>query len=269
MSNVQKYISVLLERLPKWELTSYEHQVSLDKLRDRLSSAADIHEELRHLYQVTGFTDFALSLMWIVDKVEKDPTLEESTLEEETLVFSFFKQGMGVPSSQELSPAPTSAAFDLPPPSELQSTQPVASTPEVDPIWGAGAQAVAQSSPAQGVSAEVEQERRFSSLLERFLESVQSGNDDRTSLMSEVLNECNNILAANPSSQDYQTYCQLLVAFLQYISENQYLDDVRVMNVLSNVQDPFAQWTRNESANRSGLLDQAIDILRDFKTMFE
>jgi len=59
---------------------------------------------------------------------------------------------------------------------------------------------------------------------------------------------------------DYRQFCQMLVEFLQYITNNQFLDDVRVMNIVSNIQDPFTQWTRNEPENRSGMLDQAIDI---------
>jgi hypothetical protein len=261
MSKAQNYISTLLERLPKWELTSYEHQTSLDKLRDRISSASDLNRELAELYRVKGFSDFALSLMWIADKVDKGTTLEESTLAEETLVFSYFRQAVGAapPPSQESAPA--SVPFGAP--LSFESSQPAA--PEMDSIWGMAAQAAqaAPLSPAQ------EQERNFSSLLERFLEAVQSGNDNKTSLMSEVVNECGRVLDGNPVSQDYQTFCQLLAAFLQYVKENQYLDDVRVMNVLSNIQDPFAQWVRIEPQNRTGMLDQAIDILRDFKAMFE
>jgi hypothetical protein len=95
MIRSQKYLSILLERLPKWELRSYDHQTYLDQIRDRISSAADIQAELRSLYQVKGFANFVLSLMWIADKVEKDPTLEESTLAEETLVFSKFREAVG------------------------------------------------------------------------------------------------------------------------------------------------------------------------------
>lgn len=265
MSKSQSYISTLLERLPKWELTSYEHQTNLDKLRDRISSAQDFKTELSQLYRVKGFADFALSLMWIVDKVEKGTTLEESTLAEETLVFSCFRQAVGAPPPPTQAPAPAPVSFDMPPSFGSPQTAATPPIPEVDSIWGMAAQAAlaAPLSPAQ------EQERNFSSLLERFLEAVQSGNDNRTSLMAELINECSRVLGGNPVSRDYQTYCQLLVAFLQYVADNQYLDDVRVMNVLSNIQDPFAQWVRSESHNRTGMLDQAIDILRDFKAMFE
>ena len=106
MNRTQKYISLLLERLPKYELRSYEHQTSLDRIRDRVSSTPDIHAELLSLYKVKGCADFALSLMWIADKVEKDSTKEESTIDEETLVFSKFRQAMGdEPSSGQESDA--------------------------------------------------------------------------------------------------------------------------------------------------------------------
>ncbi len=263
MSKAQNYISVLLERLPKWELTSYDHQTSLDKLRDHISSASDLKRELNQLYRVKGFSDFALSLMWIVDKVEKGATLEESTLAEETLVFSYFRQAVGAAPPPAPETPPVSSPFGMT--SFSDSPQPVPAVPQIDSIWGMAAQAAQATSlsPAQ------EQERNFSSLLERFLEAVQSGNDNRTSLLSEVLNECSRVGDGNPASQDYQTFCQLLVAFLQYVTDNQYLDDVRVMNILSNVQDPFAVWARSDPQNRAGMLDQAIDILRDFKAMFE
>jgi hypothetical protein len=41
------------------------------------------------------------------------------------------------------------------------------------------------------------------------------------------------------------------------------------MNILSNIQDPFAQWARSKPNDRTGVLDAVNDILRDFKTMFE
>ncbi len=121
MNRSQKYISILLERLPKWELRSYEHQTSLDRIRDRITSASDIHMELDSLYKVKGFAEFALSLMWIVDKVEKDNTLDESTLAEETLVFEKLRLALGdIPvQSEEQLAAPEVA--DLPSSSESES----------------------------------------------------------------------------------------------------------------------------------------------------
>jgi hypothetical protein len=288
MSRTQKYISLLLERLPKYELRSYEHQTSLDRIRDRISATSDINAELQYLYKVNNCADFALSLMWIADKVEKDNTKEESTIDEETLVFSKFRQAIGdespsgqgtetagsmldIPGSQEFgstqTPAPNSD-FNLSTPPDNESI----STPEtrIDDIFGAMAQTYEPTqSTGGGATSDSDQELRFATLLEHFLESVQSGNEDRTTLLSDIINECNTILANGSAAEDYKQFCTLLTEFLNYISNNQYMDDVRVMNILSNIQDPFAQWARSSPDNRTGLLDSVIEILRDFKTMFE
>jgi hypothetical protein len=168
MNRTQKYISLLLERLPKYELRSYEHQTSLDRIRDRVSSTSDIHAELLSMYRVKDFADFALSLMWIEDKVEKDPAKEESTIDEETLVFSMFRKAVGdvSPSGQESemggtmvdlpgsqkngsmpTPEPTSE-FNLSSSQEF-GTNPT-SQPSIDAIFGAGAQGPEQIQPAGG-----------------------------------------------------------------------------------------------------------------------
>jgi hypothetical protein len=288
MNRTQKYISLLLERLPKYELRSYEHQTSLDRIRDRVSSTPDIQAELLYLYQVKDCADFALSLMWVADRVEKDLTKEESTIDEETLVFSKFRQAIGEesPSEQESNTAGTvidlpgaqesgstpipsvKSAYSPSSPPELETTP----TPEptIDAIFGSAEQIpeTAQQTSDDSVLGS-EQERSFALLLERFLESVQSGNDDRADLLSDLIHECNSVLAAGTPSEDYKEFCKLLTEFLHYISKNQYFDDVRVMNIISNIQEPFAQWARSKPNNRTGILTAVNDTLRDFKTMFE
>ena len=288
MNRTQKYISFLLERLPKYELRSYENQTTLDRIRDRISSTPNIHEEFLSLYKVQGCAEFALSLMWIADKVEKDELKEESTIDEETLVFSKFRQAIGdesiseqesdnagtmseLPGSQKFESKPAPAAiseFDLSLPPEPESF----STPElsIDSLFNAPEQSAESTQSMGDDSTSVnEQERNFALLLEQFLESVQSGNDDRTKLLSDIINECNTVIANGSVPEDYKQFCKLLKEFLKYISDNQYLDDIRVMNILSNIQDPFAQWARSKPNNRTGVLASVNDVLRDFKTMFE
>ena len=276
MTRSQKYISNLLERLPKWELRSYEHQMTLDRIRDRISSATDIQSELRQLYTVKGFNDFAIGLMWIVDKVEQGVTLEESTLDEETLIFAKFRQAVGDISApvQEPEPVqgsvPAAPVFNLPSSPENEPTLTTSPEPTIDSLWGGGPEIPSTSeSTGGGVVSGNESEHKFASLLERFLESVQSGNEDRTSLLTEVVNGCNAVIADSSAAEDFKKFCHLLEEFLKYISANQFLDDVRVMNIVSNIQDPFTQWARSGPDNRTGVMDQAMDILRDFKTMFE
>jgi uncharacterized protein YaaR (DUF327 family) len=288
MNRTQKYISLLLERLPKYELRSYEHQTSLDRIRDKISSTSDIHAELLSMYKVKDFSDFAVSLMWIADKIEKDSTKEESTIDEETLVFSKFRQAIGdappagqepetagsmfdISGSQESEPTSTPKPdTDFTPSSQPEMGSIPTSEPSIDSIFGATSQASGMAQAASDGSASgTEQEQRFAVLLEQFLESVQSGNDDRTKLLSDTINECNTVITAGSAEEDYKQFCKSLIEFLEYISNNQYLDDVRVMNILSNIQDPFAQWARTKPSNRIGILASVNDTLRDFKTMFE
>ncbi len=61
----------------------------------------------------------------------------------------------------------------------------------------------------------------------------------------------------------------MLIEFLTYIETNQYIDDVRVMNIVTNVQEPYTLWSKTPPDQRSGILDPAIEMLRDFKVMFE
>jgi len=288
MNRTHKYISLLLERLPKYELRSYEHQTSLDRIRDRFSSTEDIQAEILALYKVHGFADFAMSLMWVADKVEKDSTKEESTIGEETLVFSKFRQAVGDESPSVPEPGTAGSMFDLPGSQESEptsiparesglSSQPALDSfptaePSIDAIFGASAQPPEQpQSMNSGLPSVIdqEQEQRFAVLLERFLESVQSGHDDRTTLSVDIIQECNTVITAGSVEEDYQQFCKSLIEFLQYISDNQYLDDVRVMNILSNIQDPFAQWARTDPDSRAGILGSVNDTLRDFKSMFE
>jgi hypothetical protein len=292
MNRSQKYISILLERLPKWELRSYEHQTSLDRIRDKITSASDIRSELISLYKVNGFAEFALSLMWIAEKVEGDTTLDESTLAEETLVFEKLRHALGdISTPSQESPSTITEdnssstgieSTSLPAPEgteELSSeslpgqvaSAGVETTPDVLlHSWGVEPQVSAPTPLIDGsTTGESEREHEFSNLLERFLESVQNGNDDRASLLSDVLNACNGVINAGTAKEDFKQFCTLLAEFLQYISDNQYLDDIRVMNIVSNIQDPMSQWVRSEQSSRTGLLDPAVEILRDFKTMFE
>jgi hypothetical protein len=284
MNRSQKYISILLERLPKWELRSYEHQTSLDRIRDRITSAPDIQNELNSLYRVKGFSEFALSLMWIMDKVEKDTTMDESTLAEETLVFEKLRFALGDTAAPSQEVASAQETTDLPSSTEVESSSSsqevlnepapsldMAATPDVLlDSWGKEPQALTQTpTKDENIIIGTEQISSFAALLERLLESIQSGNNDRITLLSNVISECNTVLAAKEVPEDYSQFCRLLEEFLQYISDNQYLDDIRVMNIVSNIQDPVNQWAQSEQDKRTGLLDPAIEILRDYKAMFE
>jgi len=254
---------VLLERLPKWELKSYENQTILDRLRDRISTAKNLKSELELLYKVNNFSEFALGLMWIAEKVEKDPTLEESSIAEESFIFKKFKQAVG--EIAEEGESTLAGGF----PSDSLALDEKVQTPDVllEPAWNPSEKLT--PSPVANVGVGKDQERHFAGLLDKFIEAVQAGSDDSTQLMANLQKECEIVILSENISEEYKSFCSMLNDFLSYIKENQYLDDVRVINILSNIQDPFSQWVFSDREDRASLLEPAVTILRDFRFMFE
>ena len=86
--------------------------------------------------------------------------------------------------------------------------------------------------------------------------------------MESVKTECRTFLALS-SGTELHEFCRIILEFLDYVDTNQFIDDIRVMNIISNIQGPYLQWKDSAPENRAGILDPALEILRDFKSMFE
>jgi len=337
-----------LERLPKEALTSEDQQSLFERIRNKISSTADILEELRGLYKVNNFGDFALSLMWIAEKVENDPSRLDPTTDEEALVFASLQKSFGgsgsiasFPSSEEMpgsagtetplsgfgppveSPAqeagtiseqvrqpaeenpfaffetqeaaPASSAEEVPSagggspfdifaaPSTESVPESVVQPPEGEPADLAAFSAppssevpripepIAPAEPASGGPVEFGQggdEQEHAALFEKFIEGLQSGAENRMTLFDQLVQKCQ-IVAAGGGPDDYKEYSQFLADLLKYLNDNQMLDDIRAMNMLSTAFDPFSQWVKADPSGREGLLAPGIESLRGFKALFE
>lgn len=230
MSRSQEVIQSLLNNVPLGLLASDEHRATFDKIKNQLAASSDFDGELKKLYKVNDFSNFALSLMWLAKQVEENPLFLEANPEDEQRVFAAFCAAVGEESGFSATPA---------------------SSPTV------------VGSPASG------DEKGFAQLLEKFVETMQSGDDARTGLLQQVLAECSVVTSDADFPDDYKEYCSLMTEFLNYIGENQLMDDVRVMNILSNVSSPVSQWAHAATEARAGLLEDGIGPLRDFKSLFE
>ncbi|HAV23428.1 MAG TPA: hypothetical protein DCX46_08025 [Bacteroidetes bacterium] len=267
MSQAQDVLRSLLNDLPISELSSDEHRSTFEKIKERINSAADLKEELSSLYKVQDFSDFALGLMWIVDRAEKNPVMIGASEEDERLVFSSFRRAIGDAVASEetrgipggVTETPESAFASLFQ-GEEQTQEALSSFESASPEPTAAEESAAPSGTGD--------ERSFSALVERFVEATQSGDDSRTTYLDQVVSVCDVVIAGD-FPYDYKEFCMLLTEFLRYISENQLLDDVRVMNILSNVSSPVTQWANTSPDERTGLLEDAVAPLRDFKSLFE
>ena len=226
MIQTNEVVRTLLANFPIAELGSDEQRQVFDRLKTRFGQTPDAAAELKDLYKVKGFSDFAAVMMWILERAQKDPQLAATSPEDETLLLSTFRRAMG---EQGMPTAP-------------------------DPSAGGGT----------GAS----DETGFALQLERFSEVVQSGIEGRGAQLEALFNTCEGI--ANESADaDFKQFGALLADFLKYIAESELLDDVRVINIVSNISSSVSQWAISPSDARHGMMEEALGMLRDFKTHFE
>jgi hypothetical protein len=256
VSRSKEYITGLLDRVPKWDLPLIEHRNAFDSIREKLLGAEDIQAELKNLYTVHDYGDFALSLLWIVEKVERDPSLIDSTEEEQQLVMNMFRKAVDVSARSEVSDSAFVTGADS---NEAEMPLP-ASTQES----GIPSTEMPQASGAGFGGDPVE----FGKLFDKLTEAVQTGNETRMDYIGQIIQECK-FVAAGDFPSEYRQLSEILSEFLEYVTTNQFLDDIRVMNLVQNVQDPISQWSNADPAGREGILGQALQVLQDYKQMFE
>jgi hypothetical protein len=113
-------------------------------------------------------------------------------------------------------------------------------------------------------------EGEFAALMEKFVEAMQSGSDERDGLMQSVLSQSKSMMNEGSGvPDDLREFSGFMVEFLTYITENGFMDDVRVMNILSNVSGPVTSWAQASPDGRAGILAEGTEILRSFKSLFE
>jgi hypothetical protein len=226
MTQTNDVVRSLIANFPIAELGSEEQRRVFGELKTRFANTADAAVELRNLYKVKGFSEFASVMMWILDRAQKDPRLAATSPQDATLLLSTFRRAMGE--------------------------------------QGFGSEPVL---PTDGGSGSTD-EKGFASQLERFSESVQSGIEGRGTELEGLFNECEGI-ASRTSDADLKQVAGLLADFLKYIAESELLDDVRVINIVSNISSSVSQWAVASPDARHGLMEECLGTLRDFKTHFE
>ncbi len=281
MTRAQRYIATLMESVSEGHIASDEHRLTFAKIREKLMDAEDYEGELRSLYRVHGMGEFAMSLMWLSERIEADAAKGDHTVEELSLVVDRFREAVG-----DAAPAPL-GDFSAPPaaeapqeaaPEAVQETAP--EQPSDQPAEESLEMPAHLQMETAGHIDESEKsvyappanvdENEFGPLMEKFVESMQSGSDDRESLLNSVMGQSNAIVApGSGAADDLKEFCQYLIEFLAYITENGFMDDVRVMNILSNVSSPVSSWTQAAPEARQGLLTEGIEMLKSFKSLFE
>lgn len=225
MAEQREVLATILESFPVAELSTDEQRQTFLGIKNRLLSAADVQEELKTLFKVNGFSDFAAGLLWVVDRSAISPEVSGISMEDETLLLASFRRALG---DQMVQPSPAAGGGE-----------------------GGGRGDVA-----------------LASALERFSEAVQGGTEDRETFHVSLLG-----MAEGPEARalggDGAQFADLLAEFLRYIADNQLFDDIRVINILSNISSSFSQWANTPPDGRSDALEESLSLLRDFRSQFE
>lgn len=288
MYRAQQYIGNLLENVAEGQISNDEFRITFAKVREKLGVAEDFEAELKTLYRVANFSDFALSLLWIADRVEQDPSKLEYTPSEQAFVVQKFREAVGETSAPPLSESPVSGPEQpsftpSPDPTENPFGEQVAEQPSVLPAEELPDMPAHLSMETAGHIDQSEQgvyapppsptagtESEFAALVEKFVEAMQSGTDERDSLFDSLNHQAGSINALGSGyPDDIREFCQYLIEFLGYVRENGFMDDVRVMNILSNISSPVTTWAGTDPASRAGLLAEGSELLRTFKSLFE
>jgi hypothetical protein len=281
-----------MENVSEGHIASDDHRLTFAKIREKLANAEDFEGELRSLYKVQGLGEFALSLMWVAERAEADPGKLEYDAAEQGLVVDRFREAVGDAAPAPLGELPTPGIFMEQPQVETFEQQPIAeegASFQQEPLPEAAPEPVVEETPEMPAQLQMEtpghidesekgvyapptsvDESAFGPLVERFVEAMQSGSEERDGLLSQVLVQANAVAApGSGGSDDLREFCQYLIEFLNYINENGFMDDVRVMNILSNVSSPVSSWAQASPDARTGLLAEGVEILKTFKSLFE
>ncbi|MEX2116187.1 MAG: hypothetical protein WEB37_04820 [Bacteroidota bacterium] len=279
MTRAQQYIQSLMENVAEGQTSTDDYRLTLAKIGRKLAESEDFESEMRSLYKVAGFSTFALAIMWVAERVEADPSKLDYTPEEQSLIVSHFRFAIGDLGVTPLGGGPSSGADQAvaeftPAPGTQEPPATVEENPEMPthlqmetagPIDDSEKASYAPPpGPATGL------EGQFAALMEKFVEAMQSGSDQRDGLVQSVLAQSTAMMPEGSGvPDDLREFCAHLVEFLRYITENGFMDDVRVMNILSNVSGPVSLWAQAPPDGRSGILAEGTEILRTFKSLFE
>lgn len=281
MTRIQQVVDSLFDRFPHEELGAGPERNHFERLRTALAGAEEWSATLKRLYQADRCDDLALGLMWITDRLESDPSRLDAGPEEEEVFLRTLRRGLGLPEADfagfegagaALSPSDAADSFASTTETPAYSEPILEPLPEQTPepmAEAAGEDSAVSMRSGAGEEEGTSDPDIYGRLLERFLEAVQSGSDDRAPLLERLRANCAAVSADGAAAEEFKRYSEMVNDLLGYINDHQLLDDVRVMNLVTNIQEPFSQWLSTAESDRSGILDQSLETLKDFRTMFE
>lgn len=250
MSHSKDYLIKLLDSVHPFELTSDEQQVIFRKIRNRLHDGSDIHIDLQTLYKVNEFYNFALVLMYIVEQSEKNPSKTMFSSDEKMLVVWNFIRAMGGVPTSDIKVVEVIEEED-------EETIDVGHQIDETPSF--------ELSVNETISIEA-----FGFRLDQLIEAMQQGDDSRQSLLSEIISMAQRYGSEKEEIlKDFNNLAIHIVEFLTYVHEEDLYEDVRVMNLLSNLSSTAGAFQHDSDEEKISAIQESITTLSDFRSLFE
>lgn len=198
-------------------------------LKKKFEECADVEAELRKLYAVQSLDGFAMRLLWILE-LAKQGNGGTALNEAQREAVAEARRCFGIEPSAEGSAAPSR---------ELES---------------------AILAEAEGGD--------FGTTFEKFVVAMQSGDETRETYLNGLLEQCESMKVSSDAGT-MASLAEEVGSFLTFIKTNDLMDDVRVMNILSNLGDSVARALNAPADQREGFISEAVEVIKDFKTLFE
>lgn len=233
MSGAQSYIVRLLRKVEAWlgEHGNGSEATKVGKLVQKLAHADEIHSSLCALYQVDQFDQFALRLMWFLDKAERgDVALDPAVMDHQAeslgvLLLDSLKNGQS-----ETPPAPPKNLPD-----------------HVDSLYDALHKFGRSVEDLKRISLEG---GTFTGLPENQLYRI----------LSELVSLRESASAA--AKEDAVQFASACSGFIQHVLDTGLLHDVRIVNLLDNANLTLQTVFETAGIEDTDSLQSTIELLR-------
>lgn len=235
MSGGQSYIVRLVRRVESW-LSENDHAFEasrVGRIVQKLAQADDIHEELNVLHRVEDFDQFSLRLMWLLDVAERGHVGLENG------VIDYQASSLG----RLLIRGPDTKVITVLPPSN-----------RIDELYfaihrfGRAIEELKNHSIASGAFKEIDEVQVYH-------------------LLNEIASLEEHAVAAGKT--DLSQFTAACAGFLQYVLDNSLLQDVRVVNVLDNVNFTLQTVYETAGVEDNDSLQSTIQLLKQPKDLLD
>jgi len=238
----------LVDRLQRDEAVTETTKNLLGQISEGYSKVEDKRAYLKDLYKVVGLSEFSMAGLWFLEnKLTTD--IDANTYERIKIQIGDSEPPTYLMDETTLSDQPVD-----------QQTKETDADIVHETVSSDDSMSGAQ---VKGINTE------FGMAFERFVVAMQTGDAESKELALHVIGLLEGIKTDKYLVPIEQEVTSVLHDLLSFITKNDIMDDVRVMNLLLNFEDSMNHAIQKEADEREGFLHEALDVIKEYRTLFE